>query len=174
MVHTCTQQRLTDTPGQGGSPMETKKILVPYNFTGNDERAIDFVVNTFGRAPDVEITLFHTYVPVPDIDISDKTVMARLSGNLTYLRQKIKDLETAIAGAAKRLVDAGFAEEKVTYIFKPQQRETSQEIIDHAVNGDYSTIVLNHNPSKIRKFFSASISKKVTKALSYKKVYIVG
>lgn len=154
--------------------MDTLKILVPYNFTGNDEKAIDLVVDSFGREKDAEITLFHTYVPVPDIEVSDKTVMARLSGNMSYLRQKKNELEKAIADAVQRLIHAGFAKEKVHYIFTPRHKETAQEIIDLAINGEFTGIVLNHNPSKIRKFFTTSISKKVAKALMHKKLYIVG
>ena len=154
--------------------MPTLNILVPYNFTGNDDKAIDFVIDMFGRLPDVEVTLFHAYVPLPDIDISDKTVMARLSGNMSYLRQKINELEETIAAAADRLVKAGFAEDRVHCRFKPRQKEPAQEIIDQVDKGHHTTIVLNHHPSKVRKFFTTSISKKVAKALMHKELHIVG
>lgn len=154
--------------------MAALKILVPYNFTRNDEKAVAFVIDSFSRVADTEVTLFHTYVPVPDIEVSDKTVMARLSGSLGYLRQKILDLEQAIKDAAKRLIEAGFPEEKVHYIFKPRRKETAQEIIDQALDGQFGAIVLNHNPYKIRKFFMPSISKKVSKALMHKELYVVG
>ncbi len=154
--------------------MTSQKILVPYNFTGNDEKAIEFVMRTFRPDPEVDITLFHTYVPIPEIEVSDKSVMARMAGNLSYLRQKRNELEAALAAAAGRLIEAGFSEDRVRCIFKRRQKETAQEIIDHAVNGEFSTIVLNHSPGKIRKFFTTSISKKVEKALQFKKIYIVG
>jgi hypothetical protein len=154
--------------------MATLKILVPYNFTSNDEKAVAFVIDSFSQVEDTEITLFHTYVPVPDIEVSDKTVMARLAGNLAYLRQKIYDLEQAIKDAAERLIQAGFPEEKVRYIFKPRHKETAQEIIDQALEGKFGAIVLNHNPHKIRKFFMPSISKKVSKALIHKELYVIG
>ena len=154
--------------------MATLKILVPYNFTRNDEKAVTFVIHSFSQVEDTEITLFHTYVPVPDIEVSDKTVMARLSGNLSYLRQKIYDLEQSIKDAAERFIEAGFPEEKVHYIFKPRHKETAQEIIDQALEGKFGAIVLNHNPHKIRKFFMPSISKKVSKALMHKELYVIG
>jgi nucleotide-binding universal stress UspA family protein len=154
--------------------MSTLKILVPYNFTGNDDKAIDFVIDSFGRTADTEITLFHTYAPLPKLDISDKTVMARISSNLTYLQQKTNELEEALAGAAGRLIAAGFDKERVHTLFKPRQNEPAQEIIDQANKGHYTTIVLNHHPSKVRKFFTTSISKKVAKALMHKELHIVG
>lgn len=40
--------------------MASEKILLPYNFTGYDQRALDFVIRTFSHLKDVEVTLFHT------------------------------------------------------------------------------------------------------------------
>jgi nucleotide-binding universal stress UspA family protein len=154
--------------------MSTLKILVPYNFTGNDDKAIDFVIDSFRRSPDAEITLFHTYAPLPKLDISDKTVMARVSANLTYLQQKISELEEALTRAGDRLIAAGFDKERVHSIFKPRHTEPAQEIIEQANKGHYTTIVLNHHPSKVRKFFTTSISKKVAKALMHMELHIVG
>lgn len=154
--------------------MATDKVLVPYNFTGNDEKAIDFVIDRYGPSTDAEVTLFHTYVPLPEVEISDRTVMNRLSANLNYLRQQLGEQEQALITAAERLVAAGFAKERVTWIFKPRQREPAQEIVDQAKKGRYSTIILNHHPSKVRKFFTTSISKKVAKALAHLEQHIVG
>ncbi|MEJ2642424.1 MAG: universal stress protein [Desulfosarcinaceae bacterium] len=138
--------------------MATDKVLVPYNFTGNDEKAIDFVIDRYGPSMDAEVTLFHTHVPLPDIEISDKTVMTRVAANLSYLRQQIAERNEALVAAAERLINAGFAKEKVNLIFKPRQREPAQEIVDQARKGRYSTIILNHHPSKVRKFFTTCIS----------------
>jgi hypothetical protein len=154
--------------------MAALKILMPYNFTSNDKKAVDYVIDSFVQVKDTEITLFHTYTPVPNIEVSDKTVMARISGNIAYLQQKIYDLEQALKDAAGRLVEAGFPKEKVHYIFKPRHKETSQEIIKQAIQGDFAVIVLNHNPHKIRKFFTHSISKRVSKALKDKELYVIG
>lgn len=154
--------------------MAALKILMPYNFTSNDEKAVAYVIDSFLKTQNSEITLFHTYIPVPQIEISDKTVMARISSNIAYIRQKIHELEETIKSAARRLVEAGFPEEKVHYTFKPRHKETAQEIIDFAIQGDFAVIVLNHNPHKIKKFFMPSISKKVSKALMHKELYVIG
>jgi hypothetical protein len=154
--------------------MAAKKILVPYNFTANDEKAIDLVIQNFSQLPDTRITLFHAYLPVPNIEISDKTVMSRISGNLSYLRQKISDLEAEIVKARDRLTEAGFPRESVGYTFKPQDRGAAQEIIDQAISGEYTGIVLNRSPASIRKFFTPSVSKRVVKALQHLELYMVG
>jgi ABC-type branched-subunit amino acid transport system substrate-binding protein len=153
--------------------MATRKILVPYNFTQNDEKVVAFVVDSFGHQADAQITLFHTYIAVPDIEVSDKTVMSRLSGNLAYLRQKNYELQEALQQARKRLLKEGFAEQNVQCVFKSQEKEAAQEIIEQATKGGFNTIVLSKNPSKIGKFFSASISKKVARALKDIELLIV-
>ena len=154
--------------------MAVKKILVPYNFTANDEKAIDLVIQNFSQHPDTRVTLFHVYLPVPNIEVSDRTVMSRISGNLSYLRQKINDLEAEIVKARDRLIDAGFPMEKVNYTFKAQDRDAAQEIIEQAIAGEFTGIVLNRSPASIRKFFTASISKRVEKALQHLELYMVG
>lgn len=154
--------------------MAARRILVPYNFTRNDEKAIAFVIDRFNQQADTQITLFHAYIPVPEIDISDKTVMNRLAGNLAYLRQKNYDLEETLEQVQTRLVKAGFPEQSIKRIFKPQEKEIAQEIIEHATKGKFTTIVLNHNPSKIMRYFTPSVTKKVARALKDIELSIVG
>jgi len=153
--------------------MAEHKILLPYNFTSNDEKSIDLVIQSFVQQQNTEITLFHAYIPVPSINISDKTVMRRMTENLAYLRQKINELETEIIKARERLVSAGFADEKVSYVFKPQEKDAAQDIIEQASNGKFTTIVLNRDPRKIRKFFTRSVSKRVMKALKNLELYMI-
>ena len=154
--------------------MAGQKILVPYNFTASDEKSIDLVIQNFGQHPDVRVTLFHVYLPVPNIEINDKTVMSRISGNLSYLRQKINDLEVEIVKARDRLISSGFKKEMVNYVFKPQDKDAAQEIIEQAYNGEFTGIVLNRSPASIRKFFTPSVSKRVSKALQHLELFMVG
>ncbi|MCP3888349.1 MAG: universal stress protein [Desulfobulbaceae bacterium] len=145
--------------------MEVKKILVPYNFTRNDQKALDFVIQRYGQGGNVAITLFHAYTAVPKIDVSDKTVMKLINSNLAYLRQKITELEIELDKAKERLIRAGFVGEKVHCEFKPLKGDLPQEIINRVKSGGFSTIVLNHNPNKMKGFFTMSTSKKIMKSL---------
>jgi hypothetical protein len=111
---------------------------------------------------------------VPDIEISDKTVMNRLAGNMAYLRQKTYALKEALDAAARRLIDAGFPGHRVNAVFAPRNTDTAQEIVGHAVKGRFTDIVLNHHPGKIRKYFTTSISRKVARELADKKLHVVG
>ena len=44
--------------------MAIQKILLPYNFTPDEERALRFVIYTLARKKEVKITLFHVYTPL--------------------------------------------------------------------------------------------------------------
>lgn len=145
--------------------MEHKKILLPYNFTTTDEKALNYVAQRYKDDVDAELVIFHAYTPIPKLEVSDKTVMGRLSGDMAYLRQKKYELETEIKNVRDRLVNMGFNKEKVRYIFKPQEKDVAQEIIELVKKEDCSILILNRNPGGMIKYFTASISKKVTKAL---------
>jgi hypothetical protein len=153
--------------------MSLQKLLLPYNFTKNDEKCLDFIIQRFAQDQKIDITLFHAYIPVPDVEIGDKTVMTRLSANLAYLRQKIKDSEAEIVNAKEKLINAGFPSDMIHSVFKPQDKEAAQEIIDYARSGAFDMIILNHNPSAITKFFTTSVSKKVSKALNDLEIIMV-
>ncbi len=146
--------------------MAAHKVLVPYNFTQNDQKTLGFVIESYTEDEQVEITLLHAYAPLPQIETDDKTVMARLAENLSYLRQKINDTEQALNEARARLIKAGFASERVTCVFKARQKDAAQEIIDLARQGRYSTVILNRRTSSINRFFTPSVSKKVVKTLT--------
>ncbi len=146
--------------------MANLKVLVPYNYTKNDEKALDFVTQRYGQTDDVTITLMHVYIPVPDVEVSDRTVMARLIENMAYLRQKIRDAEEAIVAAKKGLIAAGFQEARVHTVFKEKGKDVAQDIIELVRQGRFSTLILNRQPSRITRFFTPSISKKVSRELS--------
>lgn len=146
--------------------MTELKVLVPYNFTKSDEKTLDFVTQRYGQTDDVTITLMHVYVPVPQVEVSDRTVMARLVENMAYLRQKIKDAEEAMSAAKKRLVAAGFHKECIRTVFKAQGRDVAQDIINLVREDHFTTVILNRQPNRITRFFTSSTSKKVSRALS--------
>ena len=73
--------------------MAKQKILLPYNFTEMDCKAVDFVIRTFGHLEHVEITLFHIYTPLPAIETDSSTVMGRLTSSMQYLSKQMKEKE---------------------------------------------------------------------------------
>ena len=89
--------------------MTSQKILFPYNFTSYDQKALDFVVRTFVHLKDVEVSLFHTYTPVPEIEMRESPVMYKLKDSLNYLSQRIKEQEAALNVAKHNLLENGFS-----------------------------------------------------------------
>lgn len=73
--------------------MATQKILLPYNFTSHDKKALDFVILNFANRKDVEITLFNAYMPLPEIDMRASPIMEKVTSNLHYLSQRIGEQE---------------------------------------------------------------------------------
>ena len=109
--------------------MAKSKILVPYNFTAYDEKALDFVIRTFAGNKDVEITLFNAYTPIPEIDMKESPIMEKLKNNLSLLSKKNKEQEDELKAVKQNLVQNGFSENQVRYIFQPRKKDIAAGII---------------------------------------------
>lgn len=145
--------------------MASQKILLPYNFTNYDQKALDFVIRTFAHEKDVEVTLFNAYTPVPEIETNNSPVMHKLKGNLTYLSQRIREQEEGLRVAKQNLLENGFSEDQIHYVFKPRNKDISGEIIDLASSGQYDLVVINRKPGKVTRFFTGSVLNKLASAL---------
>jgi len=151
----------------------SRKILLPYNFTRNDEKALDFVICTFANQQDIEITLFNAYTPPPDIDLSGSPVMEKMSSSVNYLGKRVLDQEDALKAAKEKLVGKGFSENHVNYIFEPKEKDIAQDIINVSMKGQFNIVVINRKPGKIARFFVGSVFDKVVTALKDITVCIV-
>jgi len=145
--------------------MASQRILLPYNFTNYDQKALDFVVRTFAHLEDVEVTLFNSYTSVPEVKTNDSPIMDKLKGNLTYLSQRIREQEEGLKVAKRNLLENGFSEDQIHYVFKPRNKDIAGEIIDLALTGRYDLIVINRKPGKVTRFFTGSVLNKVASAL---------
>jgi len=153
--------------------MDTQKILVTYNFTSYDQKALDFVARTFVHLKDVEVTLLHIYTSVPKIEARESPVMAQFQRNLDYLSQKVKEQEAGLKEARQYLVQNGFAENQVSYLYKPRKKDIIGEIVDIATQDNFNIVVMNRKPGKVTRFFTGSVFSKVVSALKDKTVCIV-
>ncbi len=153
--------------------MAGRKVLVPYNFTENDEKALDFVIRKFASDEDVSVTLFNAYTPVPEVQVRNNPIMERMSANLAYLKQKAREQEEELKGARKRLVQNGFAADRVDYAFNPLKRDVAREVVNFARKGNFDVVVVNRNPAHIKRFFTVSVADKVTRDLKEIEVVVV-
>ena len=153
--------------------MAIKKILLAYNFTQLDQKAVEFAINAFSHLENVEITIFNAYTPVPDIDTADTSITAKLKSSMGYLTQQIAQRETELNAVKQELMLGGFGEKRIKTEFKPRKRDIASEIIESAKTNNYDVIVLNRKHGRVTRFFSGSVSHKVVMTLKDTAVCIV-
>ena len=153
--------------------MATQKLLLPYHFTHLDQKALDFVVDTFGKIENIAVTVFNAYTPIPEIDTDATSVKGKLKGSLSYLYQKIKEYEALLDEVKDKLIEGGFPENRVDCIFRPRKKDIASEIIELATSDKFDIIVLNRKHARVTRFFSGSISHKVVMTLKDVTVCII-
>lgn len=153
--------------------MDTPKILLPYNFTSYDKKALDFVCRTFSDKKGAKVTLFNAYTPAPTIEMRGSPIMEQMKYNLSYLSQRVKEQEDALHVIKTHLLGKGFSEDNIDIVFEPKNRDVAGDIIDLAQDGGFNVVVLNRKPGKIARFFAGSVSNKVAAALKNATVCIV-
>jgi len=145
--------------------MRKIKILVPYNFTTYDQKSLKFVINTFARNRDADVTLLSAYTPLPEIEARNAPIMARLKNSLSYLSQQNKAQEDVLRDAAKNLVQSGFSMHKVRAVFLPRKKDIATEIIQFVEANRFNLIVVNHKPKKATHYFTGNVFNKIITAL---------
>jgi len=153
--------------------MTVQKILVPYNFTQLDQKAIDFVINAFVQLKEVEVTLFHAYTDIPDIETDMSSITSKLKSSMNYLAQKIQEQEAELNNVQQRLLRSGFAGDCLYHIFRPRKKDIAGEIIDLVMQKKFNIIVLNRKHARATRFFTGSVSNKVVTGLKGSTVCIV-
>ena len=145
--------------------MTVRRVLIPYNFSGQDQKALDFVTGTFASSDLIRITLFNTYTLPPDMPVKGSPVMEKMSSNLGYLKQKVSEQKVALEKVQQHLEESGFRRENINIIFTPRKKDIATEIVTLAVGGNYDLVVINRKPGKISGFFSGNVHSKVVGAL---------
>ena len=153
--------------------MSIQKLLVPFNFTSYDQKALEFVVRHFAHQGDIEVTLFSAYSPVPEIRSGGAPIMEKMKSNLLYLFQKNKELEAALVEAQSTLVKGGFSPSQVKYSFMPRRTDIAYEIIRKVNKEDFNLVVINHKPGKVTHLFTGNVYNKVVNALNNTVVCVV-
>ena len=145
--------------------MATQKILMPYNFTAYEGKALDFAINTFAQREDVKITLFNTYTPLPKIDMKASPELNKIRSAMVSLAEELKEMEAGLISAKEHLLENGFSDDQVDYIFKEKEKSITDEIIDTVVKGHYRVLILSRQAGKVTRFFSRSVHSKVLSVL---------
>ena len=99
--------------------------------------------------------------------------MGKLKGDLSYLSQKIMQLETELNTVEEKLLQGGFAQGCIRTIFKPRKKDIATEIIELVSKDKFSVIIINHKSGKASRFFTGSVFSKIVSALKDTTVCIV-
>jgi len=153
--------------------MAIQKILVAYNFSHLDQKAIEFVSGTFGHIDGVEITFFHAYTPIPEIETHASVVTGKLKSSLSYLSQQVMQRENDLKAITEKLSKNELANSQIHTIFRPRKKDIASELINLNRDINFDAIVLNRKASRVTRFFSGSVSHKVLMTLKETTVCIV-
>ena len=153
--------------------MAIQKILVAYNFTHLDQKAIEFVSNSFAHIEGAEITFFHAYTPIPEIETKASVVTGKLRSSLSYLSQQVMQRENDLKAITENLSKTDLADSRINTVFRPRKKDIASEIINLSRETNFDVIVLNRKASRVTRFFSGSVSHKVLMTLKETTVCIV-
>ncbi len=143
----------------------SNKVIIPYNFTVNDEKSIDFVIERYRDVKDVSLTLFHIYREVPEVYSKSDPLMEKMNRAGSFFRQQLHEHEKGLEVIKERLVLSGFNSNNVQCLFSALKDDIATDLIGQIKKDNYDTVVLNHNPGNIINFFTRSVSKRVFQIL---------
>jgi pentose-5-phosphate-3-epimerase len=145
--------------------MAGSKILVPFNFTNWDEKALHHVARNYAGVPRIKVTLFHVYMPPPDIDTYSNPALQRLKSTMASFSEEARKKERDLKRIIQDLHQTGFLENQLDYVIKPRQKSLGAEIVEMVLNESYDTIVMSREPGKVTRAFTRSVHDKLLSSL---------
>ncbi len=144
------------------------KLLIALDSSEGAWRAVDYVAETFGKAPGVQVTLLHILSGLPPAYWDDGHVLqekereARKRLVASWQQEQEKLWQDLVNKALKRLTTAGLAQGAVTNRFKPKYYDVSDDILDEAKSGTFDTIVMGRRGlGKAKALLLGSVTRKV-------------
>ncbi len=147
--------------------MTTRKILLPYNHTPQDRKALNFVIETFRERGEVRITLFNTYAPLPEIEMASSPELGKLRGGLAALQEEFRERESGLKATRDFILQNGFHPEQVDYVLMKREQSIPDDILDTAHRGHYDVIVLSgreRESRRVARMLSRSVHERVLRA----------
>ena len=144
------------------------KILVALDDSEGAMAAVDYVARTFGRTPDVHITLIHILPGLPAALWDDGHILneeerenRQRQINIWKERQE-KNWRDVFKEARKRLEAGGVPPNEIKTEFIPVEFDVADEILNFAEKGRYGTIVVGRRGlTGTKKILLGSISSKI-------------
>jgi nucleotide-binding universal stress UspA family protein len=137
-----------------------KQILIPVDKTRSSLLAVRYAARAAAFIKDLHCVLFHVQAPV---SLYLKEEAARDLQIRTQLKKMLKKNEAAalatLAQLKSEMVDAGFAEDRISLITRPRELGLAQDVIEYAQKNVLDAILVGRRGvTGIQKFFDTSVS----------------
>jgi nucleotide-binding universal stress UspA family protein len=144
------------------------KLLIALDSSEGAWRAVTYVAETFGKTPDVQVTLLHILAGLPPAlwddghILGDKEREARQRLVASWQVDQEKGWQGLVKKAHDRLTSAGLPPAAVTDNFKPKYYDVAEDLLTEAAAGGYDTIVMGRRGlGKAKALLLGSITNKV-------------
>ncbi|MFP3868235.1 MAG: universal stress protein [Desulfobacteraceae bacterium] len=144
------------------------KLLIPLDGSEGAKRAVDYVAQTFGQTPGVEVRLLHILAGTPPAFwddghiLDDQEQQARQDLIDNWQQEQEKKWEGLFAQARDRLIEGGMTPEATSTKFMPKYFDVAEDILREADTEGYSTIVMGRRGlTGAQKVLLGSVSSKV-------------
>ena len=138
--------------------MAGKRILVPFNFTDYDEKALHYVIRTYADQKMGQGSPFPCVHPTPCLGWIFKSLSWGASrGTMASMWTEVREKEQYLKKVKSDLMENGFADDQVEYVFRPKAKSIGGEIVDMAQSGTYDTVVLARKPGKATRAFTRNV-----------------
>ena len=157
------------------------KVLIALDSSEGAWRAVEYVAETFGETPGVQVTLLHVLSGLPPAFWDDGHVLGgkekesrqRLVAN--WQKEEEKKWQELVKKAYDRLTAAGIPSDTVVNKFKPKYFEVAEDILREAETGRFNTIVMGRRGLGMTKtLLLGSVTNKVVQNNKGGAVTIVG
>ncbi len=125
-----------------------QNLLIALDSSEGAWHAVDYVAETCGKTPAVQVTLLHILSGLPPAFwddghiLGDKERQGRQRLVADWQAEQEKRWQGLVKKAHGRLMAAGFPQEAVTNKFKPKYYDVAEDILTEAATGGYDTIVM--------------------------------
>ncbi len=144
------------------------KVLIALDSSEGAWRAVEYVADTFGQTPGVQVTLLHILTGLPPAFWDDGHILnekereARKGLVARWQAYQEKQWQDLVKKAHDRLVAAGVPAAAVASKFKPKNYDVAEDIIDEAQAGGFDTIVMGRRGLGMAKsLLMGSVTRKV-------------
>lgn len=124
------------------------KLLIALDSSEGAWHAVEYVADTFGKTPEVKVTLLHILSGLPPAFWDDGHILgdqereARQRMVAGWQAEQEKQWQGLVKKAHDRLKGAGIPQAAVTNNFKPKYYDVAEDILTEAAAGGFDTIVM--------------------------------